>query len=440
MRAIEIIRAEHRSMWRAAHAMQFLGQRFAEADNETERRTVELIVDYFESFCEVYHHPKEENLLLKRLAAKSNEAAETIARLRRDHDASPAQLARIRQLVGAPDAAKKLSQEIGLFCERLVEHMRMEEDVALDLAVNIFSRHDWAELDAAFRAHDDPLNQGEVGGDIGLLRHRIAQIAPAPEGLGGRVDTRLPMTDKSPAPVKAAAPLLEVEGLETRYGRIQALHGVSIRVRQGELVALVGANGAGKTTLLRCISGVQTATAGALRFAGENITRARPESRVRAGICQSPEGRQVFAPMSIEDNLIMGAHTRPGREITQSLEEIFDLFPILAERRKLPAGTLSGGQQQMLAIGRALMGRPQLLLLDEPSMGLAPLIVEDIFRIVRLLKERRGMTVLLVEQNARAALAISDYAYVLETGVVTLEGSGQELLKNDSVQRAYLGM
>jgi len=438
MRAIEIIRAEHRNMWRAAHAMQFLGQRFVEGDSETDRHTVDLIVDYFESFSEIYHHPKEEGLLLARLEAKSKEAAETIARLRRDHDASPAQLRRIRQLAATPNAAKELSGEIVTFCGRLAEHMRMEEDIAFDLAARTLSKDEWGELDAAFSAHDDPLNHGEAGEDIALLRHRIAQILPAPEGLGGHVETRLPL--KSPAPVKAATPLLEIDRLESRYGRIKALHGVSITVRQGELVALVGANGAGKTTLLRCISGVQPVTAGELRFAGESITCARPESRVRAGICQSPEGRQVFAPMSIEDNLIMGAHTRPGREIAQGLTEIFELFPILAERRKLPAGTLSGGQQQMLAIGRALMGKPKLLLLDEPSMGLAPLIVEDIFRIVRMLKEQRGMTILLVEQNARAALAISDYAYVLETGGVSLEGSGTDLLSNDMVQRAYLGM
>ncbi len=242
-----------------------------------------------------------------------------------------------------------------------------------------------------------------------------------------------------PVSPERSASLLEVSGLVSRYGRIEALHGVDLRVGAGELVALVGANGAGKTTLLRCLSGVQPVAAGTIRWAGSDLGRMRPEARVRAGIAQVPEGRQVFQPMSIEDNLIMGAYTRPASEIRTGLEEIWDLFPILRERRKLPAGTLSGGQQQMLAVGRALMSKPKLLLLDEPSMGLAPLIVEEIFRIVTLLKAA-GITVLLVEQNARAALAIADHAYVLETGSVTLQGTGPELLTDDDVRRAYLGM
>ncbi|MGD0187730.1 MAG: ABC transporter ATP-binding protein [Roseiarcus sp.] len=233
--------------------------------------------------------------------------------------------------------------------------------------------------------------------------------------------------------------MLEVAGLTCRYGRIEALRGVDLKVGVGELVALVGANGAGKTTLLRCISGVQAATAGAIRFGGEDITRAPSAARVRAGIAQAPEGRQVFAPMSIEDNLTLGAYTRPARECRESLAEVYDLFPILRERRGQAAGTLSGGQQQMLALGRAMMSKPKLLLLDEPSMGLAPLIVEEIFRIVKMLKDS-GMTILMVEQNARAALAIADHAYVMETGEVTIEGPGGELLANDEVRRAYLGM
>lgn len=255
--------------------------------------------------------------------------------------------------------------------------------------------------------------------------------------LGGHSDV---VVEKlTPRRAAAQGTLLAVSGLTCRYGRIEALHGIDLEIGTGELVALVGANGAGKTTLLRCISGVQPAAAGAIRYGGQDITRLRADARVRAGIAQVPEGRQVFGPMSIEDNLVMGAYTRPASEIRAGLDEVYDLFPILRERRKLPAGTLSGGQQQMLAVGRAMMSRPKLLLLDEPSMGLAPLIVEEIFRIVKMLKEA-GITILLVEQNARAALAVADHAYVLETGSVTLQGPGPELLKNDDVRRAYLGM
>ena len=233
--------------------------------------------------------------------------------------------------------------------------------------------------------------------------------------------------------------LLAVENLVSRYGRIEALRGVSLRVGAGELVALVGANGAGKSTLLRCLSGVQPVAAGAIRFDGADVTRMPPPARVRAGIAQSPEGRQVFAPMSVEDNLTLGAYARPKREAAGSLAEVYDLFPMLAERRGKTAGSLSGGQQQMLALGRALMSKPKLLLLDEPSLGLAPLVVEEIFRVVRRLKEA-GVTILMVEQNARAALSLADRAYVLETGSVTMEGFGRDLLDDDEVRRAYLGM
>lgn len=238
---------------------------------------------------------------------------------------------------------------------------------------------------------------------------------------------------------RAAEPLLELKGVTSRYGRIEVLHGIDLTVGRGELVALVGANGAGKTTLLRTISGVQPITGGSIGFDGADLSGRRPEARVAGGILQVPEGRQVFAPMTIEDNLRMGAFTRPAAEIRQGLDEIWELFPVLLEKRDLAAGNLSGGQQQMVALGRALMGRPKLLLLDEPSMGLAPLVVEEIFRVIGRLKAS-GMTILLVEQNASAALAIADRGYVLETGSVVLTGTGCDLLSNDEVRRAYLGM
>lgn len=233
--------------------------------------------------------------------------------------------------------------------------------------------------------------------------------------------------------------MLEVAALSSRYGRIPALSEVSLSVGQAELVALVGANGAGKTTLLRVLSGVHPAAAGCVHFESRDVTAVSPRERVRMGIVQVPEGRQVFGPMSVEDNLRLGAFVRPARETGRALERVFALFPVLAEKRRTLAGTLSGGQQQMLAIGRALMTQPKLLLLDEPSMGLAPRIVADIFAVIRSLKDA-ATTLLLVDQNARAALAIADRAYVLEAGRIALAGSGAELLDNPRVQQAYLGL
>ncbi len=233
--------------------------------------------------------------------------------------------------------------------------------------------------------------------------------------------------------------MLEVEAVSSRYGRIAALHEVGLRVDGGELVALVGANGAGKSTLLRVLSGVQPAAGGSVRFEGADITRASPRERVRMGIVQVPEGRQVFGPLSVEDNLRLGAYVRPAAEVADGIERVYALFPILRRKRAEMAGTLSGGQQQMLAIGRALMTRPKLLLLDEPSMGLAPLLVAEIFATIRSLKDA-STTILLVDQNARAALSIADRAYVLEVGRIALSGRGDELLVDPAVQQAYLGL
>jgi len=235
-------------------------------------------------------------------------------------------------------------------------------------------------------------------------------------------------------------PLLKIEGLTSHYGPIQALHGISLEVNAGELVAIVGANGAGKTTLLLTLSGVHKPTGGSITFDGTNITRMASHKIVQSGICHVPEGRQVFAPLGVEDNLKLGGYCfRSDKErLNQELEKIYQLFPILKERRKQPAGTLSGGQQQMLAIGRALLGRPRLLLLDEPSMGLAPLLVEEIFRVIRELNDS-GVTVLLVEQNANAALGIANRGYVLETGKVILSAKAGDLLADEAVRRAYLG-
>ncbi len=232
--------------------------------------------------------------------------------------------------------------------------------------------------------------------------------------------------------------MLAVEGLRSSYGRIQVLHEISFSVATGEIVTLIGSNGAGKTTLMRAISGVQPINGGSIAFEGTAITREAPHARVRRGIAQVPEGRQIFGPLAVEDNLRLGAWTR-GRDVADDLARVYDAFPVLAEKRALPAGALSGGQQQMLAIGRALMAKPKLLLLDEPSMGLAPILVEQIFRTIAELK-RSGLTVLLVEQNAHAALGIADRAYVLETGRIVLTGPAHQLREDERVRSAYLGL
>ena len=233
--------------------------------------------------------------------------------------------------------------------------------------------------------------------------------------------------------------MLEATQLQSAYGRILALKGVSLRVETGEITALVGGNGAGKTTLLRCLSGVQPVSGGRVTFHGEDITAWSPHRRVAAGIAQSPEGRQVFGPLSVEDNLRLGAFRRGRADTETGLDRVFAMFPILKEKRALQAAGLSGGQQQMLAIGRALMSQPRLLLLDEPSMGLAPVLVDQILEAVVALK-RAGVTVLLVEQNASAALAIADRGYVIETGRIAHGGTGAALLHDPAVREAYLGV
>jgi len=230
--------------------------------------------------------------------------------------------------------------------------------------------------------------------------------------------------------------MLEVRALASAYGRITAIADVNLRVAAGELVAIVGANGAGKTTLLRTISGVQPASAGAIGFDGQDLLRLTPRQRVKLGVVQVPEGRQVFGPLSVEDNLRLGAFAR-GRQ--SSLDEVLARFPALVAKRREAAGNLSGGQQQMLAIARALMAEPRLLLLDEPSMGLAPRLVAEIFAQIAALKAL-GTTILLVDQNARAALGIADRGYVLETGRIVLEGPAGELRRNPEVQQAYMGL
>jgi branched-chain amino acid transport system ATP-binding protein len=234
--------------------------------------------------------------------------------------------------------------------------------------------------------------------------------------------------------------LLELENVTLLYGRIQALHGISLTVGEGEIVALIGANGAGKSTTMRAISGLRPVAQGAIRFEGQDITKLRADLRVVRGVSQSPEGRGIFPGMTVRENLDMGAYTRRNRvEINQDLERVFTLFPRLKERERQVGGTLSGGEQQMLAVGRALMSRPKLMLLDEPSMGLAPMLIQQIFDIVVEINQQ-GTTVLLVEQNAQQALSRAHRGYVLETGRIVKSGTGAELLHDPAVKDAYLGV
>ena len=234
--------------------------------------------------------------------------------------------------------------------------------------------------------------------------------------------------------------MLEIKDLVVNYGSIAALHGISIRVEQGSIVTLVGANGAGKTTTLRAISGIVKSKSGAILFNGEDITQLPPHRIVARGIAQSPEGRMVFANLTVMENLQMGAYLRRDKpEIAKDFEYIFGMFPRLKEREKQTAGTLSGGEQQMLAIGRALMSRPKCLMLDEPSLGIAPLLVKTIFEKIVEINQTLGLTILLVEQNANLALEVSHYGYVLETGRIILEDKSAALRENAQVRAAYLG-
>ena len=233
--------------------------------------------------------------------------------------------------------------------------------------------------------------------------------------------------------------MLEVKGLEVSYGAIKALKGISFSVEQGEIISLIGSNGAGKTTTLHSLSGIIRKAAGSVLFNGSDISSMNADRIVRMGLVQVPEGRRVFANMSVRENLELGAFTRNDKDaIRQDMDRVFSLFPRLKERSRQEAATLSGGEQQMLAMGRSLMSRPSLLLLDEPSMGLAPILVDEIFSIIQQIN-REGTTILLVEQNAYKALSIANRAYILETGMVTMEGPAQDLISNDAVKSAYLG-
>jgi branched-chain amino acid transport system ATP-binding protein len=234
--------------------------------------------------------------------------------------------------------------------------------------------------------------------------------------------------------------LLDIKDLKVSYGKIEAIKGITLNVSQGEIVTLVGANGAGKTTLLKTISGILKPSNGVIKFEGKDIKSIAPHDRVLAGLCQAPEGRGIFPGMTVLENLEMGKYSRPEwkKELQEDLDRVYTLFPRLKERQGQAGGTLSGGEQQMLSIGRALMARPRLLLLDEPSMGLAPMFIQQIFKIIREI-QTQGVSILLVEQNAAQALSCANRAYIMETGNIVKEGSGKELLNDEAIKKAYLG-
>ncbi|NVN88305.1 MAG: ATP-binding cassette domain-containing protein [Rhodopseudomonas sp.] len=433
MEALNVISEEHRNLWRLASAIELVAGSI-EQEQRVDSEFFNSVFDYLEHFVDHSHHPKEDDFLFRLLRLRSEEAGPIIDRLAADHHEAPNELATLRaQLAAATNPAAISSFVAGLksYAATQKRHILAEEKELLPLARAALTADDWREIDSAFLANDDPLFGSKARAEYRALFHRLVSLAPDSIGLGGHRPGTFSAGDGDV--------LLRVRGLESAYGRIKALKGIDLEVKRGEIVALVGANGAGKTTFLRTLSGVQPMSSGQIEFDGQNIAALRADQRVRRGIGHCPEGRQVFGPLSIEDNLRLGAYTRPKDQVAADLAKIYAMFPVLQEKHKLPAGTLSGGQQQMLAIGRALMGRPKLLLLDEPSMGLAPLLVEEVFNIVKALKAQ-GITILLVEQNAFAALAIADRGYVMETGAVTLTGTGRQLLANDDVRVAYLGM
>ncbi len=436
MEALRIISDEHKNFWRIAVTLEQVADEL-DAGGAVDPEFFRSVFDYIEQFADHAHHLKEDDHLFRLMRLRSAEAVPLIEALEQDHRLASEHLVQLRAELAQAGTGRQgaLAASLRDYAKRLKNHITTEETEAMPLARRLLAESDWAEIDARFSDNQDPVFGEQARAEFRELYHRVVSLAPESVGLGGHSSGAL---DRSAAPAVGDL-LLKVSGLESSYGRIKALKGLNLEVRRGETVALVGANGAGKTTFLRTLSGVQPMGAGQLWFDGEDISRLRSDRRMRRGICQSPEGRQVFGPLSIEDNLLLGAYTQPKQQVPEDLEKVYSMFPILKEKCKLPAGTLSGGQQQMLAIGRALMGRPKLLLLDEPSMGLAPLLVEEVFNVVKALK-RQGMTIILAEQNAFAALAIADRGYVLETGEITLTGSGQDLIRNEKVRAAYLGM
>ncbi len=424
--ALNIIQSEHGSLWRLLSLLDNLNQGLDHAETHPDEELFNLIFDYFEFYPDRMHHPKENDYLFAALQQRAPEAIPLINELRDEHERGPQLLEQLRQdlsyfISHFPEGREAFRDQLQTYIRLIRDHIHKEEERLMPLAQQHLQATDWTTINRAFADNDDPLFGESTRAEFRALHRRIAHMAPDPLGLG-------------------LQPLLVINQLSSHYGRIQALREIDLHIHEGELVALVGANGAGKTTLLCTISGLQSASGGDIQFQGRDITRLRADQRVAMGICQCPEGRQVFGPLSVEDNLRLGAYTRgKDRTVDTDITRMYELFPILKEKRRLAAGTLSGGQQQMLAIGRALMGKPKLLLLDEPSLGLAPLLVEEIFAVITELKSQ-GITIFLVEQNAHAALSIADRGYVIETGSIVLSDQGADLLDNEQVKQAYLGL
>lgn len=436
---IRIIVREHQGLWRVMDLMDLLEQDMNINENPPDELLFNTIFDYIQYFSSRVHSQPTEILLYELLREKSPETAPLLDKLEKGYVIGHEKLLELRQLlkdcmVNWPDGREAFGHALGRFSAALRKHIKKEEGVIIPRARNVFSDDDWNAIITARDQQDDPLFGDRVREEFRELRHKIISLTP--ERLGGLGLAHSPRVTAH----REGQEMLSIKGLVTSYGQIEVLHDVDIIINAGEIVSLVGANGAGKSTLLMTISGLQPADKGQLIFDGEDLSKVSADKRVTKGIVQVPEGRQVFKDMTVYDNLLLGAYTRSGNaEIQADIERIYSKFPILRQKRYNLAGELSGGQQQMLAMGRALMSKPRLLLLDEPSMGLAPLIIEEIFEIIRELKNE-GMTIFLVEQNASQALALADRGYVLETGNVVLTGTGKELLSNEKVREAYLGM
>ncbi len=437
--AVRIIVQEHQALWRILDLLDQLLSDMNVNEQRPDERLFSTIFDYIQHFSRRVHSTPTDIELYKRLGEKSPESAPLLEKLARGYVIGHEKLLELRQLLAGcmenwPQGREAFSHALARFTEALRKHIRKEEGVVIPRARKLLTEEDWQQIIEARDVENDPLFGERVREEFRELRHQI--VSYTPERFGG---LGLRHTDRVTAP-HAQQEMLSIKGLATSYGQIEALHDIDVRINSGEIVSLVGANGAGKSTLLMTISGLQPTDRGSITFEGKDLAKVSADQRVANGIVQVPEGRQVFKDLSVHDNLLLGAYTRGKTpEVMDDLERMYTRFPILRQKRHNLAGELSGGQQQMLAMGRALMAKPRLLLLDEPSMGLAPLIIEEIFNIVKELKEE-GITIFLVEQNASQALALADRGYVLETGRVVIEGTGRELLSNEKVREAYLGM
>jgi branched-chain amino acid transport system ATP-binding protein len=439
LQAISTIVQEHQALWRILDLLDELQHEMNINEQQPDETLFNNIFDYVQHFARRVHSSPEEIVLYRVLGEKSPETKPLLDKLAHGYVIGDQKINELRHLLMVcmerwPDGREDFSHALARFTEALRKHIKKEEGVVIPRARKFLSEDDWHLIIESRDQANDPLFGERVRDEFRELRHRI--VSYTPERLGGLGLRHAPRRTAQ----HATEEMLTIKGLKTSYGQIEALHGVDIRINSGEIVSLVGANGAGKSTLLMTISGLQPTDSGSITFEGKDLLKITTDQRVASGIVQVPEGRQVFKDLSVEDNLLLGAYTR-GRspEVEDDLERMYEKFPILRQKRRNLAGELSGGQQQMLAMGRALMAKPRLLLLDEPSMGLAPLIIEEIFNIVKELKNE-GITIFLVEQNASQALALADRGYVLETGRVVIEGSGRELLSNEKVREAYLGM